>query len=234
MVRRGTIAGSTVGDAQPLPSASRVVETMDGDVVVVPHDARVTVVTRSQVQARLVYVAAQRTLLLITDPAVGFAVGQPEAMGFLRWELKEPWPLATSRWEGRATLVEYQPSERAPFGLAIHTDLGTILIGPPYGSPVTLTPAPVATLRIGSGGRRAASGSFDEIEQQWLAGGDAALGPGPRAGVRVQAHGAAVPGGVSPTTPPPGGAYRGGGPGRPCELAVAAGYGSASAISSAG
>ncbi len=58
--------GAAVADAQPLPAASgRVIEAADGDVVVVPRDARVTVVTRGQVQARLVYVAAQQTLLLL-------------------------------------------------------------------------------------------------------------------------------------------------------------------------
>ena len=58
--------------AQPLPTASgRVIEAADGDLVVVPSGARVSVVTRSQVQARLVYVAAQQTLLLLTDPALG-------------------------------------------------------------------------------------------------------------------------------------------------------------------
>jgi TonB family protein len=198
--------------AQPLPTASgRVLEATDGDVVVVPRDARVTVVTRSQVHARLVYVAAQQTLLLLTDPALGFGAGQPEAKGFLRWQLEQPWPLEP-RWEGSATIDEYLPSNRAPFSLAIHTDRGTILIGPLQGSPVTLTPAPVAAVRTRSAGSRAARGTFDEIEQAWLAGGDQALsGPGPRAGVRVQAFGG-VPGGVmDPGPPPPADAVRVGG-----------------------
>src|SRR5262245_31547314 len=43
--------------AQPLPQASgRVLEAVEGDVVVLPTDARITVVRRSQVRARLVYV----------------------------------------------------------------------------------------------------------------------------------------------------------------------------------
>ena len=69
--------------AQPLPTASgRVIEAADGDLVVVPSGARVAIVTRSQVQARLVYVAAQQTLLLLTDPALAFGAGVPEAKGF--------------------------------------------------------------------------------------------------------------------------------------------------------
>jgi TonB family protein len=187
--------------AQPLPTASgRVIEAAEGDVVVVPRDAHVSVVTRSQVHARLVYVAAQQTLLLMTDPALGFGVGQSEAKGFLRWQVREPWPLEP-RWEGNATIDEYGPSNRAPFSLAIHTDRGTILIGSPYGThQVTLTPPPVAVVRSMSASSRAARGSFDDIEQAWLAGGDNALqGPGPRAGVQMHASGS-VGAVVTPST----------------------------------
>ena len=94
-------------DAQPLPAASgRVIEAAEGDVVVIPSGARVAVVTRSRVQARLVYVAAQQTLLLLTDPAVGFGAGIPDAKGFRRWQVQSPWPLEP-RWEGSATIDEY-------------------------------------------------------------------------------------------------------------------------------
>jgi protein TonB len=179
--------------AQPLPTASgRVIDAAEGDVVVVPRDARVTVVTRSQVHARLVYVDAQQTLLLMTDPALGFGEGQPEAKGFLRWQIQQPWPLEP-RWEGSATIDEYVPSNRAPSSLAIHTDRGTIVIGPPHATrQVTLTPPPLAVVRSMSASSRAARGSFDEIERAWLAGGDNGLpGSGPRAGLRMHASGIA-------------------------------------------
>jgi TonB family protein len=172
--------------AQPLPSASgRVIEAADGDVVVVPSGARVSVVTRTQVQARLVYVAAQQTLLLLTDPAVGFAAGMPEAKGFRRWQVQNPWTLEP-RWEGSATIDEYVPSGHAPLGLAIHTDRGTILVGHPFDRNAALTPPPVAVVRFTTASIRVASGSFDEIEQAWLKGGDSALqGPG---GGHMQMH----------------------------------------------
>jgi TonB family protein len=172
--------------AQPLPSASgRVIEAVDGDVVVVPSGARVAVVTRSQVQARLVYVAAQQKLLLLTDPAIGPAIGMPEGKSFYSWQAQNPWPLEP-RWEGRATIDEYVPSGHAPLGLAIHTDRGTILVGHPYDREAALTPPPMAVVRITSASSRVASGSFDELEQAWLAGGDNALqGPGGR----LQVHG---------------------------------------------
>jgi TonB family protein len=205
-------AGAAGADAQPLPATSgRVIEAADGDVVVVPREARVTVVTRGQVQARLVYVAARQTLLLLTDPAPRYGDGQPEAKGFFRWQLQQPWPL-DPRWEGVATLDEYVPAHRGPSSLAIHTDRGTILVGPPHDQSVTLTPAPAVIVRSVSASSRAAVGSFDEIEQAWLAGGDTALsGRGPRAGVVLR--GAIGPASSAPAAGPvaPAGAVRVGG-----------------------
>jgi protein TonB len=178
--------------AQPLPAATgRVIEAAEGDVVVVPSGARVALVKRSQVQARLVYVAAQRTLLLLTDPAIGAETGMPEAKGFRQWQMVNPWPLE-ARWEGTATIDEYLPSGGGPFGLAIHTDRGTILVGPGNDREAGSSPPAVAVVHVTSGSGRVARGSFDEIEQAWLAGGDHALsGAGPRAGVRMQASGIA-------------------------------------------
>ena len=175
------LSAGAVADAQPLPATNgRVIEAADGDLVVVPREARVTVVTRSQVQARLVYIAAQETLLLLTDPALRHGEGQPEAKGFFRWQVRQPWRLEP-RWEGVATVDEYVPSNRGPASLAIHTDRGTILVGPTHDTPVTLTPAPVAVVRSASSSSRAALGSFDEIEQAWLA---SAVSP-PAGAVRV-------------------------------------------------
>ena len=186
------LAAVPVGSAhaQPLPTASgRVIDAADGDVVIVPSGARVAVVNRSQVQARLVFVAAQQTLLLLTNPAPGFGDGMPEAKGFRRFQVQSPWPLE-ARWEGSATIDEFVPSSGAPFGLAIHTDRGTIHVGPLHGRDVAMTPPPLAVVRTTSSSSRVARGSFDEIEQTWLAGGDNAL-PGPRAGVQMHASGLA-------------------------------------------
>ena len=122
---------------------------------------RVAIVTRTQVQARLVYVAAQQTLLLLTDPALAFGAGMPEAKGFRSWRMQNPWPLEP-RWEGSATIDEYSPSGRsqpmafAPLGLAIHTDRGTILVGPPMDREVASTPPPIAVVRITSASSRVA------------------------------------------------------------------------------
>jgi TonB family protein len=152
----------------------------------VPGGAQVTVVTRSQVQARLVYVAAQQTLLLLTDPAtgIGFGADMPEAKGVRRWQMRNPWPLEP-RWEGTATIDEYRP-----FGMAIHTDRGTILIGRPLDRRMSTNPPPVAVVvDVMSASSRVARGSFDEIEQAWLAGGDSAL-QGPGGGMQMHASGA--------------------------------------------
>jgi protein TonB len=201
--------------AQPLPAASgRVMEAADGDVVVVPSGARVSVVTRSQVQARLIYVAAQRTLLLLTDPAIGFGAGVPDAKGFRHWQVQNPWPL-DPRWEGNATIDEYMPSSHGPFGLAIHTDRGTILVSQgPFDRDVAMTPPPVAVVRTTSASGRVARGSFDEIEQAWLAGGDNAL-QGPSAGVQMSGAGGVGAVVTASSSSGPGGPVRVGGNIRP-------------------
>jgi TonB family protein len=200
-------------DAQSLPAANgRVIEAADGDVVVLPAGARVAVVRRSQVQARLVYVAAQQTLLLLTDPATGSLEGMPEAKGFRRFQLHGPWPLEP-RWEGSATIDEYVPSGHVPFGLAIHTDRGTILVGPLHGREAASTPPPVAVVRTTSSSSRLASGSFDDIEQAWLAGGDNALqGPGGRMQMHASGGSAVVGNSIGSA---PAGAVRVGGNIRP-------------------
>jgi TonB family protein len=188
------------GVAQPLPAASgRVIEAGDGDLVVVSREMNVTIVRRSQVQARLVYVAAQRALLLFTDPPLGYRDGIPEAKSFYRWQVQEPWPLEP-RWEGSATIDDYAPSRRGPLGMAIHTDRGTILVAPGP-QPATLTPPPVAVVRGAPGSARTARGSFDEMEQAWLAGGDNALG-GPSAGMRLTTRSSGVPGSVGAVASP--------------------------------
>jgi TonB family protein len=191
--------------AQPLPAASgRVIEAADGDVVVVPSGARVAIVRRSQVQARLVYVAAQQTLLLLTDPALGLVEGMPDAKGLRHFRVQGAWPLEP-RWEGSATIDEYIPSGAGPFGTAIHTDRGTIHLGSAHGRGVPMSPPPLAIIGTTSSSSRMAQGSFDEIEQTWLAGGDNAM-LGPRAGVRMHASGVAgavvtPSGGGGPTGP---------------------------------
>jgi TonB family protein len=185
--------------AQPLPSVSgRVIEAAEGDIVVVPGRARVPIVKRWQVQARLVYLAAQQTLLLLTDPALGLVEGMPDAKGLRRYQVQGAWPLEP-RWEGSATIDEYVPSGADRFGIAIHTDRGTIHLGPPHGRGVPMNPPPLAVIGTTSSSSRMSQGSFDEIEQAWLAGGDNAV-QGPRASLRM--HTAGMPGAVG--TPPPG------------------------------
>jgi len=189
--------------AQPAPPASgRVIEAADGDVVIVPHGARVAVVRRAQVQARLVYVAAQQTLLLLTDPATFGPLDLADAKGFRRWHVQGSWPLE-SRWEGNATLDEYVPLARSALTLAIHTDRGTILVANATGQEVPYAPAPLAVVRTTLSSGRPVRGSFDEIEQAWLANGDiglSALGPVPLVGAQVRMGPSASRSAVAPST----------------------------------
>lgn len=205
------VAASPV-HSQPLPAATgRVIEASDGDVVVVPRDGHVTLVRRSHVQARLVYIAARQTLLLLTDPAIAFGQNMPDAKGFFRWQVKQPWPLEP-RWEGSASIDEYSPFGRGALGMAIHTDRGTIYVGPEQAPMPTLTPAPVASVRSFPSTSRAVRGSFDEIEQTFLTQGEHALsGRGPQGATRIRALGPAPTEPPTPAVPPPAGAVRVGG-----------------------
>ena len=76
-----------------------------------------------------------------------------------------------------------------------------------------MTPPPLAVVRTTSSGSRMARGSFDEIEQAWLAGGDNAL-QGPGGGMQMHSSGisSVVSGSVSSA---PAGAVRVGGNIRP-------------------
>jgi protein TonB len=105
--------------------------------------------------------------------------------------MQNPWPLEP-RWEGSATIDEYLPSGKSlPLvQLAIHTDRGTIVVGHRTDRDVALNPPPVAVVRFTAASSRVAAGSFDEIEQAWLAGGDNAL-QGPGGGVHLRATGGA-------------------------------------------
>jgi protein TonB len=165
-------------------SGGRTVEASDGDVVVVPDGARVAIVRRSHVQARLVYLPSQQTVLLFTDPAAVPGDGMRDMKGLRRWQVMDPWPLEP-RWEGSAIIDEYMPGPRSPIGLAIHTDRGTVFIGHVLDREFTLSPPPIAIVRISGSSMRMAQGTFDELEQAWLAGGDAALG-GPGAGAEMR------------------------------------------------
>jgi TonB family protein len=165
---------SAQAPSMPVPSG-RTLEASDGDIVVVPGGARVTVVRRTQVQARLIHVAAQQTVLLLTDPPFSMGEGLADMKGFHHWQVRDPWPLG-ARWEGSATIDEYLPGPRTPMGIAIHTDRGTIVLGHVNDRELGLSPPPLAVVRIGSMGMRMARGTFDEIEQAWLAGSDDALG----------------------------------------------------------
>jgi TonB family protein len=176
--------------AQPAPPApGRVIEAADGDVIVVRPSSRVAIVRRLQGQGRLSHAADRGGLLLVmepVEPAAGIGAG---GKWFRSWMVGgEPWPLG-ARWDGAVTIDEYLPSgSGGPGGLAIHTDRGSVFIG--HLSDFPISPAPMAVLR--PNGMRAGSvwGTFEEIEQLWLAGGDEALSQ------RQRLRGATVIGGT--------------------------------------
>jgi protein TonB len=219
------LAGFSDARAQvpSMPAASgRTLDAQDGDLIVVPSTASVTIVRRSQVQARLLYIPAQQTILLFSDPPFGFGERLADAKGFRRWQLMDPWPLEP-RWEGSATIDEYLPGPQAPLGVAIHIDRGTVVLGSMGQRDVAFNPPPLAVVRTGAMSARVAQGTFDEIERAWLSGGDEAVGGRAFAQLRASAGSGTIVAGPASGSASwsaagvPGGAVRVGGNIRPPE-----------------
>ena len=115
--------GAAVADAQPLPAASgRVIEAADGDVVVVPRDARVTVVTRGQGTgaSRLCGGTADAAAPAWTTPT---QVVRPRASGYGR-----------SAASPRAHLLPARRRRPVPFGSAasIRAPIRSLAVNPIY------------------------------------------------------------------------------------------------------
>ena len=182
-----TAALPSPSTAQPPPieNSGRVIETVDGDVVVVNSTDRVLIVRRFRGFGRFVLNPDTSRLLLVMDTT---DVGMPEGSKRLHsWHLTDAaaWPFGR-RWDGAVTVDTFQPGgPRMPIGQMLHTDQGAVFIGRPNG--FTLTPTPMAILNSDRGQSGQGSGTLDEIEQRWLAGGDDALSSGARASLSMSA-----------------------------------------------
>ncbi len=158
----------------PIETSGRIIEAVDGDVVVINSTDSVMIVRRLRGLGRFVLAPDASRLLLVMDTAeMGIAQG---AKRFYSWHLTNAgaWPL-DRRWEGMLTVDTFQPGTgpRIPTGQMVHTDQGAIFIGRTNG--FTLAPTPLVVLDVDRAGSSHASGTLDEIEQRWLAGGDDAI-----------------------------------------------------------
>jgi len=109
----------------PLPPGNRIV-VQDGDVVVVENDARIRIVRRREANVRVVFNAAERSLLLLMDYAMpaGAADGRVDYLHYFS-DVGGAWPFG-ARWEGVATIEEYSMVALGTGGLGIATPQGLV------------------------------------------------------------------------------------------------------------
>ena len=160
-----TPAAGAQPPTSPLPSGNRIV-VQDGDVVIVDNDARIRVVRRREAQARVVFNADERWLVILVDDATA---GPPDGRvdtAYYYSDLRGPWPF-DPRWEGAATIEEYSTiPPRGGGGLGIVTSQGLVQF---LGREQEFRdPDAVAVLSfMGAGGGGANWRGFDETER-WL------------------------------------------------------------------
>lgn len=93
--------------ATPIP-AGQVMYPKDGDTIVIDRDVRVRIVRRTQANARAIFNAGQRWVVLLVD-FKGPAGNQPDGRVDASYSFSDvagDWPLG-ERWEGSAVLEEY-------------------------------------------------------------------------------------------------------------------------------
>ena len=161
---------------EPPPKGQRI-EVKDGDTVVIPGDARVRIVHRSQGNIRAIYDSGQRWLVLLIDFAdskKGETDGAVDSV-YTFQELDGVWPLG-ERWEGRAVVDDYTMLNTPGGSLGITTDGAFIQLF--SGSPASekryfLDERAIALGYHGSGRANAFPGgprqTFDEIEARAVA-----------------------------------------------------------------
>ena len=156
-----TAAAVAQRPTSPPPSGNRIV-AQDGDVVVVENDARVKVVRRRETHMRIMFDAAERSLMLLMDHDSDGRVDRSQHFS----GVEGAWPLG-SRWEGRATIDEYSMAMPGPpGGWGISTPDGLVQVLHPRQE--FRDPDAAAVLFFeGSSSRDANDLGFDEAEQ-WL------------------------------------------------------------------
>src|SRR4051812_24721455 len=162
--------------SDPLPKGQRI-EVKDGDTVVIPADARVRIVHRSDATIRAIYNSEQRWLVLLVDFADP-KKGQPDGAvdsTYTFHELGGVWPLG-ERWEGRAVLDDYSMLNTPGGSLGITTDGAFIQLfsGSPASQNRYFADERATALGYSGGGRSNASPggprqTFDEIETRVIA-----------------------------------------------------------------
>src|SRR5215471_3693795 len=161
---------------EPLPKGQRI-EVKDGDTVVIPGDARVRIVHRTQGTVRAIYNSSQRWLVLLidyADPKTGAPDGAVDATRTFR-DLAGVWPLG-EHWQGNAVLDDYSMLNTPGGSVGITTDGAFIQLfsgSPAANSRWFADDRAVAIPYNGGSGSNAFPGgrrqTFDEIEERAVA-----------------------------------------------------------------
>jgi|SRR5687767_6845524 len=157
------------GEAQNAtsPDGSRVFRPRDGDVVLIENADRVKVLRRRYGVVRAVYDAAQRWVIFVVDyaPSAGGAGDGVTDFTFSFTDITGEWPLG-ERWEGAATLDQYEIPGGGSRGYGLTTPVGLVqlLSGSPQ-QPLFEDASALARLTYRGSGGSMARGSFDEAEQ---------------------------------------------------------------------
>ena len=166
------------------PDGSRVLRPRDGDVIVIENADRVKVMRRRYGVVRAVYDAARRWVVLVVDyaPAAGGAGDGVADFTFNFREITGEWPLG-ERWEGAATLDQYELFGEGNRGYGLGTPFGLIQLFSPNTLKLFDDASAIARLTYHGAGSSMARGSFDQAEQREVENVGRDRSGGPRIGV---------------------------------------------------
>jgi TonB family protein len=157
----------------PLP-AGQAISAKDGDTVVVDRGVRIRVVRRTEANARVLFSASERSVVLLVDfkgPAATQPDGNVDATYFFS-NVAGAWPLG-ERWEGSLVIDEYSllgAGSQAGIGLRIPGGVVLLLSTMEAVADAFADASALATLTYaGSGSSGGGLGPFDAAEQRTVA-----------------------------------------------------------------
>jgi TonB family protein len=170
------LASSLAVQSAPAPASGRVIEAMNGDVVLVKDGSALRVVRRMDASVRVIYDPSQHWLVVLVDhPSNGKDRDGGVDITYTFNDVTGAWPLG-ERWQGRMIVDEYSTiGEAVGGGLGLHTEGGLVQLlaggrGPRDGKAIFQDAAAVTTLSyMGSGRGGGGNESFDVAEQRQTA-----------------------------------------------------------------
>jgi TonB family protein len=154
----------------------KIIEAVDGDVILVPDAARVRIVRRMEGNVRAVYNAQKRSIVVFVDQATRAkpADGRVDVI-FTFEEVEGQWPLG-ERWDGRATVDDYSlVTGLGLLGLGVNAGQGLVQLlsharGPREAVAIFNDPSAIAMVTFKGAGRSSGGNqTFEQAEQRQAA-----------------------------------------------------------------